>query len=239
MTFFRLISYFLYNNPYLKEVTDLSPTPPIHIRNGVCVDYLGHIPTALMHSYEEAVPISKTCFHLIASTIPPRLLLAAFNVSLVGITTSLIESLPHVQGDRIQASYRTTQLHVPDEVMSLVTQSDNSMMSMRHPIQLHYEMNESSLHLLPCNCLGIISDFDLQQSIVHIITPEDLLTPEISPSGKVSLLHLLRGPMQLPSSLMYNISGQVCAPYLCRENFGEGSTALYARTNMKRRSHGK
>lgn len=229
LTLCRLISYFLYNNQYLNGIGNASTSVPIHIRNGACVDSAGHLPTALMYLTEESVAISQSCFHLIGSTIPPRLLLAAFNVSIVGITTSPTQM-------NSQENYRTTRLQVPNEVFGIDATSNTTA---TNTICLNYEMNESSLHLLPCEGLGIISDFDLQRSIVHIITPEDLVLPNINDYRKESLLHLTRGIMQLPSSLMYNISGQVCAPYLCSENFGEGSAALYARSNIKRRSHGK
>jgi hypothetical protein len=222
-----------------------SPTPLI-IRNGVCVDNLGHLPTALMHSLEETLSIPRLCFHLIGSTIPPRLTLAAFNLALVGIAsepTSCFSSSPH------GLSYQTTQLQIPTEVLSRLTptssphESSSSLNTRR--LILNYEMNETSVHLLPCKGLGIVSDVDAIQAIVHLIHSPSLEEPlfdfsaPASTSSPLSLLHLIRGSLQLPTSLIYNISGQVCTPYLCSENFGEGSASLYARTNLKRRIHNK
>lgn len=199
-----------------------------------------------MNLFEDSHPISKICFHLIGSNIPPRLILAAFNVAVVGIS---LTTPPSSSSSTSIASigYRTCHLQIPPEVIPLITSSPHESSRTSISYQLNYAMNETSIHLLPCKGLGVVSDFDLLHSIAHLITPEDIQIDCLSSSSypfsssgpSLSVLHLSRGSIQLPTLLIYNSSGQVCTPYLCSENFGEGSATLSARTNMKRRSHGK
>jgi hypothetical protein len=253
-----MVSYFLSRSKYLDQITTPSspsspiPSPtPVNIRSGVCRDPLGHIPTALLHSLEDSLPISRSCFHLIGSNIPPRLILAAFNIAIVGISTASFPSAAlssSSMSSRPSFGYNTCHLQIPTEVISMITPSHDSSLTTHNSgisrFYLNYAMNQTSVHLLPCKGLGIVSDVDLLQSLVHLITPEDLPTDPIAfstSSGNPfsSMVHLSRGSMQLPPLLTYNDNGQVCAPYHCSENFGEGSASLSARTNLKRRSHGK
>jgi hypothetical protein len=235
----------------LNSSSPSSPPKPITIRNAVCVDYFGHLPTALLYSLENTLSLPRLCFHMIGSSIPPRLTLAAFNLSLVGITTEPTHLSPSSSSSSSSnpLGYQTTELQIPAEILPRMTPTlsppppespegtgsvfSSSLLNTSRRLILNYEMNESSVHLLPCKGLGIVSDVDPLQALVHLIT-----SPELEMEC-ASLLHLTRGPLQLPTSLMYNISGQVCAPYLCSENYGEGSASLSARTNMKRRSQNK
>lgn len=183
-----------------------------------------------MTTSEVSIPVSNSIFNIIGSIIPPRLILAAFNLSLVGISS--FDSLIFQSNLNIQ----TSQLQLPSEIFTRLIQSSSSSsssVSYHQGLSIHYTLDDSTTHLLPCNGLGIISEVKLVDKVIQLMTSSEL-------NVNTSKVHCFsRGSIQIPPCLLFCVGGQVSTPYLCSENFGEGSASLSSRTNMKRRSQSK
>jgi hypothetical protein len=257
----RLFSYFLADNEELCDVIDSSASKlkslieddqkeasprrrrendnSVSIRNGTLIDPQGSVAIALTSALEISLPISNICLHAIAMSLPPRLFLAAFNLSLVGLS-----SPAHAVTNSVS---RTTLAH--NQATASASSSSNS--ATRDRFQLEYVMDDRDVNEYPCFGFGIVSDVDLSTKSLHVIIPSDdvgdapigaeqcysvsRLLGECLLSGRS--IHLSRGSIQLPSTVMFSPEGQACTPYLSSENSGEGSSqARNSRTNLKRRS---
>jgi len=228
----RLMSYFLRQSP---ELNVTSEPLSVWIKSGALTDPEGAVASALLHSLEFSQPIKRLCLHTIGTMVSPRLLLAAFNAALVGVTPS---SMLHDYDTSLHDSTCST---VKLKISRDSSASQSTGPSLGEPIFDRYSLDflmDSDVPI-PCAALGIVSDVDLLNSCVHLITPlsEQELYSDSQQSGVSTKLHLIRGNMQLPTSLLYTGPSAVCTPYLCSESFGEGSGKNSgSRTNLKRRS---
>ena len=93
----RTISYFLRDSEYIRNEFKMeksssssssSYSPPVHVRNGSIVDSRGIIATALLKAPSLKASLSSVSLRSLTRAISPRLVLALFNCSLVGVHIS-------------------------------------------------------------------------------------------------------------------------------------------------------
>jgi hypothetical protein len=156
------VSYFL--RGYL-DTCQISTADPLYrglctvsIKNGAIVDPMGNVAKALMSAMQVTCPLESLCLHALDHSLPPRLLLAGFNASLVSI------SFDGRSGQCSWCSHATVRLQEPNTAGG----SDGHIGSSdHHCFELDFVLNDSSP--IPCDGLGIVADVDLGNHCVHIV----------------------------------------------------------------------
>ena len=214
----RLISYFLRKSGYLHQIThdgaaagssessNISHT--LYIRNGTIVDSCGHISIALVKNMYFYAPFNKISIRVNNNTpgLAPRLILAAINASIVGITTH-----SSCTGDKNVTLVCPTN---PSREFSVV----------------YNTVNIDDLQITPCLGLGIIRAVDTSTENLLIIPPLGGTLVEDSHAK----LCVIRSNITMPNVFIYG-SHLPFYPYMSSESTGEGSTEMKSRTNVKRR----
>ena len=191
------------------------------------------------YNHDQELPFQECTLRIIGPAIAPRLYLAAFNLSLVGFTTTF---------GGTQQSQLTT-IRIPDFVSEMLTctSSEQSSTVDIEPsnFQLRCCVGDNNMSA-PCDGVGLVCAVDVLRQNLRIISPEPLTISSLRLQRDMNLssqtmkerVCLVRGNMQIPTSLMYCLSDPVDTPYLCSENYGEGSSTVSGvRTNLKRRGH--
>jgi hypothetical protein len=125
------------------------------------------------------MPFQHCRVRIIGPALAPRLILAALNLSLVGLTQyeggrGSSETSPD------EAALRTATIRIPAYVVdnlkhpqaSRVYQSCEQQSS--EAISFQLDCLGSSHILAPCQGVGIVSDVDLLQQCLHVITPGEV-----------------------------------------------------------------
>ena len=262
---YRLVAYFLRDSALLRGLrypplaqsdamkTAATSSRQVLIRNGSLVDSYGLLALALRESqHEQRLPFAHASLRMIGPVLAPRLVLAAMNLSLVGLT----------KGDERRGESALTRIRIPayvvEQLRGPVARGDDraadDQETDKGPPQSHQqtevitfaldcgELSSTSTNtntrsfLAPCEGVGIVSDVDLLQQCLHIITPTALapsvpLSPSASQeevntwsspeqaqhvleeSDDVNPYHfstsgvgVVRGNLQIPTSLLYCIS---------------------------------
>jgi len=208
----RLISYFLRKSDYLHHITHDAATSDssesLYIRNGTIVDSYGHISIAMMKSIYFYAPFNKVsiCVNNNSPGLAPRLILAAINATIVGVTAH-------------SSSIR-------DSSVALVCPSNPSK-----TFSVAYNtINVDDLHITPCLGLGIIRAVDTNNENLLVIPPSGGTLVDDSHSK----LCVIRSNIAMPNMFIYG-SHLPFYPYMSSESTGEGSTEMKSRTNVKRR----
>jgi polynucleotide 5'-kinase involved in rRNA processing len=182
----------------------------VQIRNGAMVDPLGAVAVALVSQTPIIIPFERIVWATLplCGDLPPRLLLAALNASLVGILV-----LPAVHSSE----------------RSIVAQSRKRL---RHRTEGEFEITYATdVPTAPCVGMGIVRAVDMKNQRLFLTSPvaEELLTrPD-------TVLCLVKGNnLQLPTAMVYSPLLPVF-PYMSSESTGEGSAQLRTRNNVKRR----
>mmetsp|Transcript_1689 Transcript_1689/g.1839 ORF Transcript_1689/g.1839 Transcript_1689/m.1839 type:complete len:916 (-) Transcript_1689:12-2759(-) len=224
-----------------KKSLALAAGEGFHIRRGALVDIGGAIAIATMGAAPLSVHISQVVLKLQCGDIPPRLVLAAMNASIVGILCR--DHLPPGSSGSVQ----TVKLKMPslacNESYDYEEESDtdeqiNSRVDQKKEdihIEIDYDGDNevtSNAHPLPCIGLGIVRAIDIQKQLIYLITP---VNPILLNEMKDKIC-LVRGHLQIPSIMMFAPDVMPIHPYMSSEVTGEGSTAMKARNNVKRRS---
>ena len=162
----RLVSYFL--RDYLR-LCQVSVTDDIYkglcsvsIKNGAIVDPLGYIPHALATSMQIACPLDQACLRVLGQAMPPRLLLAAFNAALVGISFDNQPSGGQISTVRLRLPSQPREM--PNDALEETTDMGNKLLS------LAFILDDRSP--APCVGLGIVADVDFTERCMHIIGTE-------------------------------------------------------------------
>jgi polynucleotide 5'-kinase involved in rRNA processing len=182
----------------------------VQIRNGAIVDPLGAVAVALVSQTPIIIPFERIVWATLplCGDLPPRLLLAALNASLVGILV-----LPEVHSDELPSASRSRK-------------------RLRHPTEGEFEITYATdVPTAPCVGMGIVRAVDMKNQRLILTSPvaEELLTrPD-------TVLCLVKGNnLQLPTAMVYSPLLPVF-PYMSSESTGEGSAQLRTRNNVKRR----
>jgi hypothetical protein len=196
----------------------------IYIRKGVLVDKLGKAAIHFCGLKPWVVSSSSTALCSLSGEVPPTLLLAALNGSVVGICSS----------------------------DSNVEFSLQSKAGKRVCIRQETSGGKEHLALTPCIGLGVVRSIDINnvdadgEGEVHVISPVD---PRYADDSGGSLhfgsndaneplpnvqMALVQGTLALPHSLLFSPS-MPCLPYMTSASAGDGSAQAKARNNVKRK----
>lgn len=203
----------------------------IRIRQAAIVDYAGFIAFALISSssssssQQYAAPFDTLAFRCMEAcvSVVPRLVLAAFNASLVGIARLRHEA---EEGEEDGAGLSNSrEFRAGDS-------------GVRFSLDCIDGSGTGTGTCLPdctrleCIGLGIVRAVDVRSSCVYITTPADIVSAFNGDRDKV---FLLKGSLQLPLCFSYSPSLPTF-PYMSGEVFGEGTASMKSRPNLKRRS---
>jgi hypothetical protein len=277
---FRFIAYFLRDNALLQSLTyppafqsdtviNINHSRHVTIRNGSIVDPHGLLALALRESnHEQLIAFADCRLRAIGPTLAPRLMLAALNLSLVGLTRS--QGTPHSSYHNSSEAMVRVPAYVVDRLRHPQTHRlcrdthTDTMKCSAAPIDFPLDCQGTSYISSPCEGVGIVSAVDLLGQVLHVITPAHTHTHTLtgahvaqeasaedeclslsplthdytldSTTTVSDKVNVVRGNMQLPTSLLYCISDPVSTPYLSSESYGEGSgKGPSGRTNLKRR----
>jgi hypothetical protein len=197
-TYCRFVSYFLRH-----QGIDSSQ---VTIRNGVVTDNEGVIARALRRITTTYIPFNKAVLSTLAF-VPPRLLLAAFNLSLIGLVEPSTEDAAN--------EVVSMALKLKEVVFSIKCQE---LLPMRH-----------------CSRIGIVRAIDLQTQQLLVIFPSESTEGKPFQSLRDNC-HLIRSNIPVPIQLQY-VANDVSYPYLTSEMEGQGNRIMKARTNVKRKWH--
>lgn len=160
------MSYFLRN---FLDTCGISTDDPlfqglctVSIKSGAIVDPAGNVAKALMSAMQVACPISSLCMHALDFSLPPNLLLAAFNASLVSYSFDC---------ENVQCSWcfaSTAHLQLPTSAHG--TKDDERATSDRNQFHLDFVLNDCAP--FPCDGLAIVADIDLENHTVHMVCPD-------------------------------------------------------------------
>lgn len=235
----RLVAYFLRScqHPSLQahKQRDITPSSmldtfgsQLSIRNGSILDPNGliAISIAASASYTFSLAPTSLCFRLLGSgqSVPPRLVLAAFNGCLVGLADG------GDLGEKEDNNSKVIRLRCPIRSTSAANEEERGEVTAVREFEVDVGTGESSTELLPVIGFGIIQSIDVLEGTLRLISPVP-----ITQLTSLSRLCLLRGQQQLPSVLLY-------APVLPVFNYssgeleGEGGGVMKGRANLKRRS---
>jgi len=214
----------------------------VSIKNGSLIDPNGVLALSMLALRPLSVPMSAVSLRSAVTDIPPRLLLAAVNASLVGILAN-------------------DSVNNPPTVVRLGTASstDGDATAGRGG-GFACDLDCSSRFVLqPCVGVGIVRDVDLAARCLHVISPcaPQLLGSDLSFGNTDYSLHIPKGykgrsiPNNYPGGSLNNCCllksnialpiGLLFAPdfpsnnYLSSDVSGEGAAAMKHRNNVKRK----
>ena len=218
----RIISYFLRNEIKLKEkINKINIKCSININNGFINDYIGHLSHSLMNNDYYEINFHSIAFRLVNNeSIVPRLTLASFNGSLVGISSYI---------DNSNSNSNTQTINISSDIRTDTNQSTEEITLMASETKKSFQLNCIGISpLTPCKGIGIISAIDVTNEQIQLITPIKNI-----PNNKI---YLLKGNLQLPLNMIHSLA-MTSYSYLTGEGFGEGNHIMKPRTNLKRKSH--
>lgn len=234
-----------------------SESKSLCIRNGALLDSHGVLALALRETvYKSRLSFANIGIRVIGPALAPRLMLAAINLSLVGIS-----KFKKNQSD----TQRCATICIPSYVVRMLKYPQEDRFSnevlvgekeMCEPVKFELNCLGCSSELQPCVGVGIISSVNLlEQSLDVIISnhtnledkatsyPESILEDSdlqiIPKQNEETAINFVKGNIQIPTALLYCVSDVVSTPYMSGgEIYGEGSGIMIgARTNLKRRGH--
>eukprot|EP01038_Epipyxis_sp_PR26KG_P007687 gene7687-10457_t len=191
-----------------------SQTSGLCIRNGCILDNDGIIAMALLKINPLILPFENIQISINNKSLPPSMLLAALNLSVVGISTN------HNNNSSDEIITKQFKYCLPNL-------SGNEAIISTFPVK--FSMG-SNVFFQPCEYIGIVRAVDPLNQQVILISPNFL-----DQQHNKSNIALLKGSIQLPNLLIYSSRFPIF-PYLSSESNGEGSYIMKGRSNMKRRS---
>jgi hypothetical protein len=191
-----------------KKALALAAGEGFYIRKGTIVDGSGSLAVALMGCVPLGVHFSEVILQVQSMSVPPRLILAAMNASIVGIVSYVKDFDERSVGiRRVTLTSRGSNTLGEDDTEKSSSNSDfdthGSPQSERQEdiengsefdITYNIADNGSQSGDLPC-CLGlgIVRAVDIERQLLYIITP--LTTAQLNKcEGKNLTHHLLRFP---------------------------------------------
>lgn len=201
----------------------------------------------LMSAPELHIPFHRlqirTCS--VTGTIPPRLLLAAINMSIVSISFIKLSLLK-------KQSFR-----LPKDMESMNPNLEEEKEYLEFELDCSYSGNTVLPEIPIHDIMGIVSYVDIENQFVCVKLPyaDAGNLPPISDLNELQPLEMLlfnqteqffvqfpdlgirlmKGNLQLPINILY--AGDRCvAPYMMSECYGIGSGNVTTRSNLKRRS---
>ena len=232
----RTISYFLRDSDYIrneftmKKISSSSSSPyslPIYVRNGSIVDSRGIIATALLKAPSLKTSLSSVSLRSLTGSISPRLVLALFNFSLVGVH---ISDTSKYEDSKKNTMIRLKYPSSSGEVNVLCDYDDQGV---------------ASLLPIPCEGVALVHSVDPIGQNIKLITSHythDSLMTSSSLSTKRSAQYrttLIRGScsMTVPVVMSYHpLCGFPFMPYQTGELAGEGVGSMkVGRNNVKRK----
>lgn len=219
--------------PSLDTMISLASRESIHsnqasyvrISNGALVDTAGMVAFAFLSIQPYRVPLGAVAFRMLDHPVVPRLVLAAFNATLIAIAR-------HVPPPRKSSAANKSEDSDEVDCTPPIEQSCSRIVQIQEPLEgTTFDLDcEGSIEYLETIGLAVVRGVDPCAALIYISTPCDLSA--VKPDEK---LYLLRGGMQLPVSFYYS-PAMPLNPYLTGELIGDGSNAMKSRTNIKRRS---
>lgn len=192
-----------------------------YIRNGTVVDRSGVIANALMASQAYRVPFDIVSLRMTTAGVPPRLILAAFNASIVGITEGKGKG---GGGNGIDGG-----------------NGGNGHVLLEHGSTV-FSLDCDGVFDPTARCfgLGIVRAVEVATKSLLIITPSPPSQASSSSDTPLRIRDsktacLVLGDLGLPQLFVYGLN-LPCYPYMSGECAGEGSLVMKARTNVKRRN---
>lgn len=247
---YRLVSYFLRENKNIKSTmmelfekkvkaatteTDatVSYSPVVVIKNGNLVDSEGVIAVELLKISPISFNLTGIALRSAVSDIPLRLMLAAINVSLVGLLFPCASTT--VQLSRNLIYMPKSHTFSISKQISDITNSQSS-----------FAMDCSAEFILePCIGVGIVRDVVIGEGDGNIIvtTCESVKNRLLSflESNQYKPVVLMGCNIPLPSTLLYTTdfysedTTMPSYPYYSSESHGEGANAMKHRNNVKRK----
>lgn len=206
----RIISYFLFHDITLKEYVKSHNVGEIESRinicNGIINDPQGYLAYAMMRLKPFSIPFQNMNLISLQNEKATSMTIALLNASIVGILQ------PHVDVD---VSLEFTIERFND-------QRNDKKFELKMKSSL-----DSDFTLPPCLGIGLVRSIDVSSQRLFVLTPINKIS---SIDNKVILA---RGSIPIPSTLT-NAPGLLCYPYATNEAFGEGSSNMKHRTNVKR-----
>ena len=233
----RTISYFLRDSDYIRNEFNMekissssSSSPyslPIYVRNGSIVDSRGIIATALLKAPSLKTSLSSVSLRSLTGSISPRLVLALFNFSLVGVH---ISDTSKYEINKKNTMIRLKYPSIKGEVNVLCDYDDEGV--------------AGSLPT-PCEGVALVHSVDPIGQNIKLITSHhthDSLMSSSSLSIKRAAQYrttLIRGScsMTVPVIMSYHpLCGFPFMPYQTGELAGEGVGSMkVGRNNVKRK----
>ena len=227
-----MISYFLRDSVYIQKEFELwrtlssssSSSLPVYLKNGSIIDPKGMIATALLKAPSLKTSLSSVSLRSFTGAFSPRLVLALFNFSLVGVTIS----------DTNDGQARR----------------ENTILRMKYPsntgevnVVCDYDPDGvARLPPSPCEGIALVHSIDpIRQNIKMMTTSRMYNTLKSSSSKRASQFRttLIRGSntMTLPVVMSYHpLCGFPFMPYQTGELAGEGVGSMkVGRNNVKRK----